>query len=286
MAMRTSEATDIETVVVGGLAGVEEDPEEIEEDDKVAEDEDLNSAAASVERVVLSLEPARLPRLEITDEHDVTRYRTVGLADLLSVLDRSAVLESLKQEAIRTTRLPELPERTLLAGVVETPHSRHVHLCGWLPPREQAFVWQGDSYVVAIPALVWRAKYSEEERRLDGLGLALTLPGEAVGVVGAETPVYRWPFANVYAYGSFAKVCWYTMRRIQMDAKDVVRLGVEGFLSVRDNGDLFGRGMSQNSPHQDYAEFLAAAESEGLKDEWLIPHQMTVEQFYEGGYTS
>lgn len=236
------------------------------------------------ERIALYLEPAKLPRLEVTDGGGVTRFRTVGLAELLTLLDKSAVLDALEQEAIRTTLTPELPERTLFAGVIETPQhpygvARDIIATGWLPPRQQPFVLDGRSYIIDLPVLVWRAVWREAERRLASLRLAVASPG--AGVANAGTELYRWPFANVYFGNGFSEACWYTMRQIEMDFKDIVSRGVHGFLSVTDNGDLFGRGQSQNSPHADYAEFLAAAESGGLRRDWLIPHLMTVQQFHE-----
>lgn len=298
MARRTE--TAVETVILDGIpaeraaVGFELDSEDIEEDlyeveileeaeDRlIRESEDgPDEPEGSGERIALFLEPAKLPRLEITDHQGVTRYRTVGLADLVTILDRSAILEALKQEAIRTALTPELPPGTLFAGVVEAPSYREIIVTGALPPREQPFVWQDRSYLIRMPVLAWRAVWREDDRRLSSLRLAVAAPG--VETADADTPLYRWPFANVYTGNHYSEVCWYTMRQVRMDLKDVVSLGVHGFLSVEDNGDLFGRGESQNSAHKEYADFLEAVETEGLKDEWLIPHQMTLREFHEKG---
>lgn len=287
MARRTD--TPVETIVLNGIP-----PEDLEDDLyeveilEEAEERPLREAedkpGDSGERIALFLEPAKLPRLEITDGHGVTRYRTVGLADLVTILDKSAILEALKQEAIRTALTPELPEGTMFAGVVDAPAYREMIVTGALAPREQPFVWQDRTYLIGLPALAWRAVWREEDRRLSSLRLAIAAPG--VESAGAATPLYRWPFANVYTGDPYSEVCWYTMRQIKMDLKDVVRLGVHGFLSVKDNGDLFGVGHSQNSAHKDYADFLEAVEAEGLKKEWLIPHQITLSEFHkEGGNT-
>lgn len=266
-----TEGAGLETVVVAQRTEPEASPDFPE--------------AQTVERIVLTLEPARLPKVEVTDEKGVKRYKTVGLADLLGMLDESAVLEALKREAVRTTSTPELPEGTMFTGAIETPQRTDYVATGWLPPRNQPFVWQGRSYLIRMPLLVWSARWRESERVLEDLRVAVAAPG--VEEAKADTRLYRWPFANVYAGEPYAKVCWYTMDEVELDFRDIVRLGVEGFLSVKDNGDLFGVGNSQNSPHRDYAEFLEAVEAGGLPEEWLIPHQahdgrhVDVEKFHE-----
>lgn len=287
MARRTD--AQVETVILDGIPAenLDDDLYEVEileeaEDRLLRESEDgPEDPEDTGERIALFLEPARLPRLEITDAHGVTRYRTVGLADLVTILDTSAILEALKQEAIRTALTPELPPSTLFAGVVEAPTYREIIVTGALTPREQPFVWRDRSYLIRMPVLAWRAVWREDDRRLSSLRLAIAAPG--VESASADTPLYRWPFANVYTGHHYSEVCWYTMRQIRLDLKDVVRLGVHGFLSVEDNGDLFGRGESQNSAHKDYAAFLEAVETEGLQEEWLIPHQMTLREFHEKG---
>ena len=243
----------------------------------LVEGADVSGEAGSGERVALFLEPKKLPLLRVTDERGVTHTRTVGLAGLLGVLDRSAVLAALKRAALRETFTPELPGGAMFAGAVETPEWTEYVATGWLPPRTQPFVWQGRSYAVRTPVIAWRASWRGDEGgasgRLSDLRVAVASP--EVGAATADTPLYRWPFANVYASDSFARACWYTMGQVELAFKDVVRLGVEGFLSVKDNGDLFGIGESQNSPYSDYAEFLGACqENGGVKAEWLIPHGM------------
>lgn len=279
--------TDVETRMVSGreLAAMEQEAEDLdgeELEEWLGAGGGEEEASNATERIALYLEPARLPRLELTDGLGVKRYRTVGLAELLTLLDHSSVLEALEQAAIRTTTTPELPERTLFAGVIETPVSADAVATGWLPPRRQAFVWQDRTYLVDLPVLVWKARMDGDRRRLRSLRVAVAGPGTERAE--ASTPLYRWPFANVYASRSYAEVCWYTMRDVELDLKDAVRLGVEGFLSVRDNGDLFGVGESQNSPHRDYAEFLEAVSRDGLPRDWLIPHGLTVKEFHERRY--
>ena len=234
------------------------------------------------ERIALYLEPGKLPALEITDSAGVKRYRTVGLADLLKMLDKSAVLEALKQEKIRRTDIPELPPRTVFAGKAEAPGWTVYRVAGWMPPREHVIVWQDRSYTVPLPALAYSADWSEHDRSLARLYVAVAAPG--VEEIHADTPLFRWPYANVYGH-THGSVCWYTMHEITLELRDVARLGVEGFLSVEDNGDLFGIGRSHNSEHTDYSEFLAAVERDGLTEEWLIPHGLTLAGWHAKGET-
>lgn len=218
--------------------------------------------------------------MEITDGRGVTRHRTVGLADLLTMIDRSSVLESLKQEGVRRTQIPELPPRTLLAGKVEAPGWVVYRVAGWMPPREHVIVWKDRSYLVPLPALAYSADWHEAHRSLNELHVAVAAPG--VQEVSAATPLYRWPYANVYGH-THGRVCWYTMEEITLELRDVARLGVEGFLSVEDNGDLFGVGRSHNSEHREYDKFLEAVEKRGLPEEWLIPHGLTLEAWHAKG---
>ncbi len=57
---------------------------------------------------------------------------------------------------------------------------------------------------------------------------------------------------------------------------------IRGFLSVPNNADLFGRGVSHNGPHADYAAFLDDLDGrEAFPRDWLIPAGLTVRDFHD-----
>ncbi|MCL6445134.1 MAG: prokaryotic E2 ligase family D protein, partial [Alicyclobacillus sp.] len=133
-------------------------------------------------------------------------------------------------------------------------------------------VYQGVSYLVHIPTMVYRVRWNQQDRRLISLYLAITTDTAAT----EGSPLYRWPYSNVFADG---RVCW--THNTVCELHEVVEKGVFGFLGTPNNRDLFGVGTSQNSPHRDYAAFLEAVQAQGeIPNKWMIPFGRTVAEFH------
>lgn len=170
------------------------------------------------------------------------------------------------------------------------------------------------TFDIPLPYLVWSALYDERTRTLARLSLTLCSPdrgypasypqdetgavaGTAAGPAGDEgprrpsrytgegwhppgpdTPLYRYPFSNVYQQygGALEGVCWPTMSRIELEPRQIPHKAVEMFLSLPNNLDLYGRGLSHNGTEATYQELLESVERGGLPEEYLIPAQMTV----------
>ncbi|MCL6443709.1 MAG: prokaryotic E2 ligase family D protein [Alicyclobacillus sp.] len=228
--------------------------------------------ADCAERLVLTMEPGKFPQLEIV-QNGVAHYKTVGWHQLLNLLDHSIVVEQLKKVDVRTTKIPRLPERTLLVDTEETPSWLDVTLTGWVPGLEYAFMYQDKSFLVRIPTMVYQVRWSLHDKKLKALRLAVTID-ESVTV---DSPLYRWPFSNVYPSGN---VCW--TFDVECELHQVVERAVFGFLGTPNNSDLFGQSRSQNSPYRDYESFLSTVQDVGdVPAEWLIPMQQTVAEFHE-----
>lgn len=262
----------------------------------LATEVELALAGETARSVVLLLREDRLPMAAITDGRGVVSKKVLSYVDLLSTLDRSSVVEQLEQEASRTYKLPELPRNTMFLDLVERPSGNTVLITGWMGSSAHLFVLeergftegggQGSStYEAPLPHLIWRAAWEEGPRRLASLSLALCSPTlEDGGGPNASTPLYRWPFSNVYGDfgGALHGVCWPTMSRMQLDLAEIPAKAVRGFVSIPNNADLYGRGHSHNAPHSDYREFLEAIEQKGgIDHDWLIPADLTVKQLHE-----
>jgi hypothetical protein len=186
-------------------------------------------------------------------------------------------------------RLPMMPENALFAMSVEVTGSRLITITGWLRAGQYPFVLRGETqstYVVRIPRLVYRATWNEARKNLEELAVAILAPDPNKSSTRplADEPLFRYPFSNVYAYRG-GVVCWPTLGRINMRLDEVESRGVRGFLSMPNNADLFGLSQSHNAPYREYPEYLRAiVDNDGLEKDWLIPHQLNVEQFHnEGG---
>ncbi|WP_029423402.1 hypothetical protein [Alicyclobacillus macrosporangiidus] len=225
----------------------------------------------AADALILKLEPDKLPQLEIR-ANGVTHYKTVGWHQLLTLLDRSMVVEQLKVADLRVTKLPRLPDRTLLIDIAECSAWTDVILTGYVPATEYPMVYQGVSYLVHIPTMVYRVRWNQQDKRLIGLSIAVTTDT----VVTETSPLYRWPYSNVFADG---RACW--THNTVCELHEVVEKGVFAFLGTPNNRDLFGVGTSQNSPYRDYAAFLEAVQAQGgIPQEWLIPLGRTVTEFH------
>lgn len=248
---------------------------------------ELALAGETGRSVVLLLREQRLPLACITDARGVVIKKVVSYVDLLAALDGSSVVEGLKREATRTTRLPPLPKNTMFVDLVEKPSGNSYVLTGWVEPREHLFVLEmGEdttTHEIPLPHVVWRAVWHEEESTLSALSIALCSPDLNGGEPTADTQTYRWPFSNVYAGfgGVFEGVCWPTMRRMKLSPAEIPEKAVLGFVGMPNNGDLYGRGLSHNAPHEGYRELLEAIERGGLEHDHLIPTGLTVKDLHD-----
>lgn len=225
--------------------------------------------SASVSRVDLRLEPKRLPVLTVTDGRGVVESKSVGLLELLRLLDHSTVWEAVRELRTRRVDLPPLPRNALMASARETPTEESFSVTAWLPPASWALLYGGRAYGVRMPAICYRVDWSEGAVRDLYLGLA---PWSAP-VPGHDTKLYRWPFSNVFPDG---KACWHPRPRHECELRWAAS-AVAAFMAVENNLDLYRLGSSQNSGHVKYEGFLAAAADEGLRSEWLIPLGLTAE---------
>ena len=276
--------------------------------------------------VVVLLSDERLPMLQITNSNGMVANKVISYPELLGALDDSSVVESLKNENRRTTRLPQLPEGTLLVDIHEEPAKRSYTLTGYLPPETYLFCLESHrqsttvTYEIALPHLVYSALYDETHCRVQKLSLALCSPergypergypataatderhsatelpgGPEAGHTRGEgpprlaeedwqkpaldTPVYRYPFSNVYSsyQGVLEGVCWPTLGSVKTTLAGIPKEVVRMFLEMPNNTDLYGRGFSHNGPQQEYTELLEYIEEHGLPEQYLIPAAMSV----------
>ena len=180
------------------------------------------------------------------------------------------ILEQLKDEKKRVTSLPQLPERALFVGTEETPNNLYVTVTAWMPKMEHPFLYAEHAYMVPVPTISYRVKWHAQSKRVVAFQLAITTDE----VVTPDSPLYRWPWSNVYNDG---KVCW--TQSWKSELKDVERNGVYAFIGTPNNTDLWGLGRSHNGPKMSYAEFLAETEK-GINPDWLIPLNKTVAEFH------
>jgi hypothetical protein len=264
--------------------------------------------------VVVLIRDDRLPMVQFTNSHGVVASKSITYPDLLGALDDSSVVESLPDQSTRTTKLPVLPENTLLVDVNESPAGRSYTATGYTEPDTYLFCLESNrnaetaTFEIPLPYLVWSVVYEEASRTISLFSLTLCSPekgyprvGESEKSVappaglhkdegpqdfrrgswtppGPDTPLYRYPASNVYhSYrGALEGVCWPTMDRIRMSLKEVPSKAVRAFLELPNNLDLYGGGFSHNGPNLPYREFLEHLESEGLPEEYLIPTEMSV----------
>ncbi|MDN5697941.1 MAG: hypothetical protein L0G70_08190 [Rubrobacter sp.] len=134
------------------------------------------------ESVVVLLTDDRLPMVQITGSNGMVANKVISYPELLGALDDSSVVESLKNENRRTTKLPQLPEGTLLVDVIEEPAKRSYTVTGYLPPDTYLFCLESHrrsttvTHEIALPHLVYNAVYDETNSRVEKLSLTLCSP--------------------------------------------------------------------------------------------------------------
>ena len=227
--------------------------------------------ADCADSVILTLRPQELPTLEIR-QGATTHYRTTTITQLLQLLDRSMTVEQLKREDLHVTNLPPLPPRTLMVRVEQSAQALDVIVTGFVPPIEYPFLFEDQTYLIALPHLVYQMRWREGEKAVKQFRLAVAQERPT-----AQTMLYRWPFSNVMHQEA---VCW-TARQFVCDLDQIVEKGVFGFLQTPNNRHGFGLGESHNGPQgNDYAAFLADVAEQGLKPEWLVPLGKTAAEFH------
>ncbi|WP_258111087.1 hypothetical protein [Alicyclobacillus sp. SP_1] len=223
--------------------------------------------------LTLRMTPKAMPQLEIV-ENGVHHYKTVGIQELLKLLDRSLILEQLKQVDLRRTRLTSLPERVLALDTLESSSSLRHAVTAYVPSFDYPTLYQERVYCLRYPTLVYQVVWEETTQRVLQGRLAVALDDTVRGT----TALYRYPFSNVYPSGA---VCWSGLHETTCALDDVQEKMLFGFLQTPNNRDLFGVGHSQNSPYRDYPAFLEAVEAEhGVRSEWLIPLSSTVVEWH------
>ncbi|MCF8568418.1 hypothetical protein LLE49_27245 [Alicyclobacillus tolerans] len=224
------------------------------------------------EEIVLRLTPTNLPQLELKSR-GVTHYKTVGWHQLLKMLDHSIVVEQLERPPVHRVSIPQLPEQAMLVTTEETISDVTVVVTGWVPGVEYPFVYRDLTYLIPIPNVVYRVRWSRAKTEITELSLAVTTDT----VITSETRLFRWPFSNVY---HDQRVCWTT--RVTCELREVVERGVFGFMQTPNNIHLYGLGVSHNAPYREYHEFLRAVQdNQGVHADWLIPISKTVMDFHQ-----
>lgn len=222
--------------------------------------------------------------VSITNGERTTQNKAVPLAELLRLLDGSSVVETLRHDSVKRHTLPPLPQGTMHVGMIEYPGDRDIIVTGWTPAR----LWPsklvervgGQTFVVPLPPIVWRAQWNETSRKLGGLALTVAHPDERTPP-SPESKLYKFPLSNVWGR---AAVCWPTMTNEQMALGEIAHMGVDIFMGIPYNHELFGVAASQNSPHSDYLEYLGAlAAKDDFPAEWLLPAGISVEEFHLKG---
>ncbi|MGF1473314.1 MAG: hypothetical protein ACFB50_16460, partial [Rubrobacteraceae bacterium] len=165
----------------------------------------------------------------------------------------------------------------------------HHVVTGWIPPARYPFVLRSETstttHSVPLPVIVYRAHLVSSSRKLRSLALTLApgFPLDAPVAKQLETPLYRYPFSNVYEEYDGVKeaACWPTIDEEELELSEVPEKGVYTFLSIPNNADLYGVGTTHNAPYRGYRELLDAIDQDGLSPDWLIPAQMDVNGLHD-----
>ncbi len=247
---------------------------------EAAEDD---AGGGEFEGVAMLIPSSGMPRVKVL-QGGVEIPKTCSLIELLRLLDRSTLLNALELPPYRTSDAPPLPPRTMLLSTIDFPdHVEHV-LTGWMPPARYPFTLRDDNattaHSVPLPPIVYRAHLGAGDGRLKSLSLTLApeLREEDSPEARLRTPLYRYPFSNVYGEwsGVLEAACWPTIGKQEMALAELPEKAVHAFLSIPNNADLYGAGTSHNAPHRDYRALVAAVEAGGLNPDWLIPAQLDV----------
>jgi hypothetical protein len=132
--------------------------------------------------VVVMIRDDRLPMVQFTNASGVVASKSIAYPDLLGALDDSSVVESLSDESTRTTKLPVLPENTLLVDVNESPAGSSYTVTGYVEPETYLFCLESNqsgttaTFEVPLPYLVWSIVYEEGNRTVSRFSLALCSP--------------------------------------------------------------------------------------------------------------
>lgn len=241
------------------------------------------------ESVAVILRDDALPRTYITDSSGLVTTKTVSYPDLLAALDGSSVVEALDGSDNRRLALPELPPDTLLVDLHESPAGRTYTFTGYLQPQTYLLSLEGNgsaaisTFEVTLPAVVYRALYSEHQSAVKALSLALCSP-ELQDPPSPQTALRRFPLSNVFhnnAGGAAPEtVCWPALSQRQMYAREIPRAAVRAFLELPGNDDLYGSGLSHNGPQRTYRELLEHLAEHGVPEEYLLPAGLTVETLH------
>ena len=236
-----------------------------------------------LEGVALLVPASGMPRAKVL-KAGVEVPKTVSLLQLLQLLDRSTVLDALRLPPHRTSHAPPLPPRTMLFSTIDFPEDVEHVLTAWMPPARYPFTLQDENatttHMVPMPPIVYRAHLRAGDGRLKSLCLTLApeLREEDPPDAKLKTPLYRYPFSNVFGeYGGVLEVaCWPTIEKEQMALAELPRKAVHAFLSIPNTAHLYGAGTSHNAPHHDYRALVEDVEAGGLNPDWLIPARLDV----------
>lgn len=249
-----------------------------------AADDAADDGGGPFDGVAMLIPPSGMPSVKVL-KNGVEIPKTCSLVELLRLLDRSTLLDALRLPSHRTSDAPPLLPRTMLLSTIDFPeHVEHV-VTAWMPPATYPFTLRGNdsdttTHSVPMPAIVYRAHLGANDGRLRSLSLTLApgLDPDASAELQLQTPLYRYPFSNVYGEwgGVLEAACWPTIGKQEMALSELPQKAVHAFLSIPNNADLYGTGTSHNAPHRDYRTLLEAVEREGLSPDWLIPAQLDV----------
>ena len=244
--------------------------------------------AGEIERgVVLVFGPDRLPRALVTDKDGVVHRRVISYVDLVATLDRSCVVTQLRQEPTRRLPLPELPSGAVLVDVLEKASGNAYLLTGTVPEGEHLFALEqgGETttYMLRLPRICYRVIWHEARRNITEFSLALCSPQQA-GEPTADTPLYRWPWSNVYDNfsGVLEGVCWYQKGSVDLALSEVPEKLVRAFVAIPNDADRYAGDLTHAAPYGSYKSFLEAIEEGGgVPHEWLKPCDLTIRELHE-----
>ena len=236
---------------------------------------------------VLILRDDRLPRALVTGDDGVVRPRVISYVDLLATLDRSTTVDLLSQEPTRRLPLPPLPAGTVLVDALERPSGNRYVLTGTIPEAEHLFALTRDgettTFMLQLPRICYRVVWSERTRTASEFSLALCSPA-LTGEPTADTPLFRWPWSNVYdIFGGVREgVCWYQRSQVVTDLAAVPGRLVRAFVAIPNEADRYAGDLTHNAPVGSYESFLEAIEEGGgIEHEWLRPCSLTIRDLHE-----
>lgn len=258
------------------------------EDAKDAKDARASGGPGPAEpSAILLMKPRQLPRALITDSRGVTTPRILDYVDLLNSLDSSCVVTELEKDTVRILSLPELPGGALLVDLLERPSGNSYVVTGTVSPATHLFVLDEEggttTHEIKLPRICYRANWSEAERSVKTLALALCSP-ELSGEPTAATELYRWPFSNVYHdFGGILEgVCWPAKNQVDLTPAQIPQRMVAEFAGMPNNAERYTQDLSHNAPVAGYRPFLDLVEKAGgLEHDWLNPCAMNIRDLHQ-----